>query len=701
MESRRKELLAFLIQKNRIYSYEELCDVFSISERLLRYSVDDVNNLLKECGFHEISKIRGKGIQLDINEKENQDIMFTILNENNQDSYINKEERKMAILFSIVDDQTESYAIDFQTMFDVSKSAIDADMRSLRKDCHSFLIQIVSTPKKGFQLKGEEWAIRLMMNNTINTKFDLLRLIKADEKSYLSVKEKVILHYLGEEDVKKVFSILRKSLDESGDNDNELYCAQLAIYFTVWKKRYLNQHLMSKDDSFIHKYEKRHSQVIVDTFFQRFNLKGVADIERNYLDFMVDSLNLQKQQSFSKDWVKCQLISIQMIEEMSLIRGIPYGNEDMLFENLFQHISALLKRLKEGIQIYNPLKALVEKEYTSMYEDVKAVCKTLQDEFESEISGEEIAYLSIHFSAAEEKIRDRIQSRYRVLVVCGHGVATGELLAEKLKHQYQFDVIGIMSSYQANTIPRLDVDFVLKTTDTPIKYLPSLQINPMLGKEDYQKIQKFIKENEQYFNKKEIELGDYDLFSELVNIAKNASEKFREEEFKSNLRKVLKKHEIVIEEKGRQPMISEMLEDEYIQLQESANNWEEAIKKVAAPLAKDNVITQKYIDAMIHSVHEYGPYIVIGEGIALAHARPEEGVNALGISVMTLNPPVPFHHESNDPVSIIFCLAAIDNHAHLKMMSTIVKLINEEGKIAQLVSKDSIEEFKKELFKLE
>lgn len=701
MESRKKELLAILIQNNKIYSYEELCDILSISERLLRYSVDDVNLLLKEQGFKEVNKIRGKGIHLDITPQEKERIQNEILNEQNQDSYINKEEREIAILFSILNDQVVSFASDFQKIFAVSKSAIDSDMRLLRKECQSFLIDIVSNPKKGFSLQGDEWAIRLMINNMINTKFDLLKLMSADSSLYLSAKEKTILEYLQEGDVQKVFSMLKDCLQENVESGNELYCAQLAIYFVFWKKRYTFYHTLKNEDSFIRKYEKRHSQVIVDRFLQEFGLHDVEEAERNYLDFMVDSLNLQKKQPLSKDWVKCQLITIQFIESMSYIRGIPYANEEMLFENLFQHICALVKRLKEGIEIYNPLKALVEKEYQGVFNDVKQISLTLKDEFGGILSGEEIAYLSIHFSAAEEKIRDRMQSRYRVLVVCGHGVATGELLAERLKHQYQFDVIGVVSAYQANTISRLDVDFVLKTTDCEITYLPSLQINPMLAKEDYEKIQNFIKANEQFFKKQEIELCDFDLFSELVSLAKSSCEKLREEDFKQKLKQILKKHEIEVEEKGRQPMISEMLLDEYILLQESAESWQEAIHKVAQPLLKNKVIKETYIEAMINSVNEYGPYIVIGEGIALAHARPEEGVNELGISVMTLNPPVKFNHETNDPVSIVFCLAAVDNHAHLKMMSTIVKLINEEGKISQLAKMDSIDEFKKELFILE
>ena len=68
---------------------------------------------------------------------------------------------------------------------------------------------------------------------------------------------------------------------------------------------------------------------------------------------------------------------------------------------------------------------------------------------------------------------------------------------------------------------------------------------------------------------------------------------------------------------------------------------------------------------------------------------------------MTMNPPVVFNHDDHDPVKLIFCLAAVDNVAHLKIMSSLVKLINTEGKIDELYQQKDLSQFKKVLFNLE
>lgn len=145
-------------------------------------------------------------------------------------------------------------------------------------------------------------------------------------------------------------------------------------------------------------------------------------------------------------------------------------------------------------------------------------------------------------------------------------------------------------------------------------------------------------------------------------------------------------------------MNNSLLKDENILLDVEAQNWQETIRKAAKPLLDDGSIEPCYVEAMINSILQYGPYIVIGKGVALAHARPEEGVNKLGYSVMILKEPVTFNHETNDPVSVVFCLAAIDNQSHLEILSLIVNLLNYEGKLEKLSNVKSIQECKEILF---
>jgi len=60
---------------------------------------------------------------------------------------------------------------------------------------------------------------------------------------------------------------------------------------------------------------------------------------------------------------------------------------------------------------------------------------------------------------------------------------------------------------------------------------------------------------------------------------------------------------------------------------------------------------------------------VIAPGLAMPHARPNDSVLETGMSLVTLAEPVSFGHAKNDPVRVVFGLAALDHDKHLELLS--------------------------------
>lgn len=145
-------------------------------------------------------------------------------------------------------------------------------------------------------------------------------------------------------------------------------------------------------------------------------------------------------------------------------------------------------------------------------------------------------------------------------------------------------------------------------------------------------------------------------------------------------------------------MIQDVLSDDNILFEKGDFTWQEAIQQVAKPLLRKKNITEDYVQAMIEDVKKYGPYIVIGPHLALAHARPEDGANQLGLSLAIFQKPVSFGHEFNDPVKVIFCLSAVDSYSHLNIMKSLVSLIRKEDNLKKLADASNIQMVKKILF---
>ncbi|VBB09716.1 phosphoenolpyruvate-dependent sugar phosphotransferase system eiia 2 [Lucifera butyrica] len=146
-------------------------------------------------------------------------------------------------------------------------------------------------------------------------------------------------------------------------------------------------------------------------------------------------------------------------------------------------------------------------------------------------------------------------------------------------------------------------------------------------------------------------------------------------------------------------MLKSWLTEKTIKVKIEVTDWEDAIRKGGELLEKDDSIESRYIDAMIDSVKEIGPYIVLAPGIAMPHARPEAGAKKIGISLLTLKEAVNFGNKEHDPVSIVVCLCAIDHSTHLTAMTELVKILGDDEKVKKIKaaenSREVIELFRK------
>ncbi|OCG26013.1 hypothetical protein A9G11_01415 [Gilliamella sp. wkB108] len=121
-------------------------------------------------------------------------------------------------------------------------------------------------------------------------------------------------------------------------------------------------------------------------------------------------------------------------------------------------------------------------------------------------------------------------------------------------------------------------------------------------------------------------------------------------------------------------MLGKWLTNQTVNIVDSVNDWKEAIQLCAAPLLKNKAITPNYIDAIFQLHESIGPYYVLAPGIAMPHARPEQGVNQLGLSMLLVKQGVKFNSEDNDPVYLITLLAASDSTSHIDMLTQLATL---------------------------
>ncbi|MCS2170614.1 PTS sugar transporter subunit IIA [Scandinavium sp. TWS1a] len=141
-------------------------------------------------------------------------------------------------------------------------------------------------------------------------------------------------------------------------------------------------------------------------------------------------------------------------------------------------------------------------------------------------------------------------------------------------------------------------------------------------------------------------------------------------------------------------MLSQWLHEGTIRLQERVENWPQALEVCAEPLLEARVIMPEYVTAIIEQHQKLGPYYVLAPGLAMPHARPEEGAKGLGLSLLKLQHGVNFGSSEHDPVDLIIMLAAPDKHSHIEMISALAELFSNEEELLSLHQAKSFGEIK-------
>ncbi|UDN34740.1 PTS sugar transporter subunit IIA [Proteus sp. NMG38-2] len=136
-------------------------------------------------------------------------------------------------------------------------------------------------------------------------------------------------------------------------------------------------------------------------------------------------------------------------------------------------------------------------------------------------------------------------------------------------------------------------------------------------------------------------------------------------------------------------MLKTLLTPDVVQVVPSVSDWREAVKVACQPLVDKGCVEPRYIDAIYKSHEKIGPYYVLGPGIAMPHARPEDGVNQLSLALTIVEQGVEFGADENDPVKLLIVLAATDNDSHINAIMKLVELFDNDKDIQTLFNAKS------------
>lgn len=631
MKEREKQILEFIIENRRV-KLDELVKQFGVSKRTLYYDIQSINYFIKSAG--EIKNIEHEFSFVGDYSKLHSTIKIQ------ESKFLNIEYRKNYILYKILNG--EKVTIDkLADEMVLSRNTIVQTMDEIKEDLKD--MQLSLTYKRKYEIVGNEYKIRELY----------LLLMQDDEFLLRDISEEV------------------SNFDEycsMGLTDYSL--GNLTRFVEFICKRISENYTLTT-----YKYKSDSQKFNYYPFVKYLLPPKVNEDEISYLSAHISTLSSHNSK------VDKELISKyidKLLQKFEAKTAITLDSKEEFKINMKRHLLSAYNRIKFKFPISNPSLDEIKFKHESLYKIIKSIIENEKDfpDFIG-IREEEIGFIAAYFGGYLRGERDSGARRNKVLVVCPNGLMVSKTLEIQLyKYIPTIDIAGVLSLKElAET--NIYYDYIISTVEIPDKE-NVIVVNPLLSKLDIQLLMsKLININ--YSN------TNFDL-ELIMQVIKKYTKIIDERKLKDELLKIIYKFE---EKEIYQPMLKELVTADRIRKVKRVDNWKEAIKLAAKPLLDDGSIETIYIDNMIESLMEHGPYIVLADRFALPHASSKKGVNKLSMSLLVVEEEVDL---LGKPVNIFMVLAATDNNSHIKALASLSEMLYDTSNIDILITgnEDSI-----------
>jgi mannitol operon transcriptional antiterminator len=584
---------------------------------------------------------------------------------------VSKEERDQYIIFTLLLEDNYTPIKKIAHDLSVSYPTINADMDDIEVWLNRNDLTLIRRPGIGYKIGGEELQKREALIDFLIKLLGGGALISFCYGSRTSInltlndrgsKTDPIIGYLESLDLHRSMRIIDTVENAIGKKFIDNAYISLILYLAIIIKRVQNGHPLSISDDNLNSIQSKkefHITKLLIAQIQEELLIDLPEAEIAYLTIHIVSAGVMRvfnavdkgiSDQFDQELV---VFAEKIVNEASLFLHPYLRVDNNLLLGILNHLEPVINRINYGVPIKNPLISQMKNKYPYLMEVASRSSKFLEETLKQKISDDELGYIAMHLGAAMERLKSSVRELKRIIVVCPEGISTSWLLVSKLQSTFKnIEIVNVISTRELMKINHKGIDAVISTVPINFFGIKNIVVNSLLLEGDIEKI-----------------LSVLDL------------------ELNSNA------YEMSFENKKESITLLSLLKKELIALKVSANNWQEAVDAAGLLLLRDGFIESSYIHAMKDMVKTYGPYMVIRPGIALLHALPEQGVIKPCISMVTLEKPVIFGHEKNDPVKLIFALGTTDDRSHLKAQAQLARLIaNDElvDKITQADNKDGV-----------
>lgn len=668
LEKSQKEFLMLLLENENPQSIQLIQDQLDISRRTVYYIVNKINDVFYDLWMEPINNKRGQGYYLTSNQKK---VVDSILHSDGTLQNLSPDERVHYLICWMMYPKANIHIENIMELFDISRNSVFNDLKDLKSEIEKYDVSLYFDIKNGYMINGQVFSKRALLLYYLKI---LLKKIHYKSIEFLDVSE-----------VETFYSRLQQislKMHNEYDDYNLLAIACLLNIVHYVDEKFDFSILELRD---LEKTEELH---MIDKYFQDLNVH-----ERLYLTIHLLGSKAGSVIRLDDSQRDIQLfeLALHLVDLFERQTSCDISEKNELVNSLYMHFKLSMYYYQLSIQISNTLLEDVKENYGNLYQMIKNLCESMDDEFPFILTDSEISYITMHFGGHLKQVQGKFYALIRVLIVCPSGISTSTLLKREVEDLYAN--VTVIAATAAENIAQYkeNIDFIVSTIDLDTD-IPWIKVNAILTKDDKSKIASMMSLNMQTYKLNK------DNFSGLFSIIQKYVDPTQMKNLKKDVYDYFREGNLIVDvvEEKQLRLKDIMYRDHLIRIDKDIM-WDEAIRLASVPLLKTNIITENYINEMIGLVRDYGPYIVIKNRIAIAHAKTEAGANALGTALLINKKNIQFEDDLN--IHYLFVISSSNPKEHLQILKDISMLASDDIDLNALLDKnvDEIMEFIKKM----
>lgn len=475
LTKRQKELLELLTQQSDFQTVEYFASKLGVSKRTTHSELGIIDEYLQSSGEY-LEKKRGVGIAL----KRFKEV--GVIKEKNEGSDVyNTFNRRIEIMNLLL---FEEKVVSFNHLSDnfmVSKSSIIKDFEFIMKILNVGSKIKLCSDVHGTSLLGTEEDVQKAM-------LQFNRYLLSNSEVYLdedfAEKIKLLNVYYGESLISVCSNILYTYIRENVNAISDYYVQNILSIFIILVYRIAKGHHIEE----LLQTDSDEATIFFEESAVRMLHKAALRLELSYTNEDVHYLSLQlisnRFEPLPDDEID-EVIVERLLARVSDALNINFASDQKLEEQLKNHIPPMIYRLKSNNKTENPFTAQIKNEFSMTFNIIWVVLSEYEEELEISFNEDEIAFLTMYFQAAIERAR----MNRKILIVCQMGIATSELLINRIKSFLpSLDTFEIASVAELEQTNIEEYDLVISTVKVEIPKKEVIQVSPFLSKEDIERV---------------------------------------------------------------------------------------------------------------------------------------------------------------------------------------------------------------------